>query len=118
VSAAPLTGTGLRTRLLAGAALIVCAPWLAGQAAAQTAPAPASRPAAATADSQAPGPDGLPPNAVYIQAERATQANDVITASGTVERVFARFQGHTLRAGEVTYDLASAASAAPIGRSS
>jgi LPS-assembly protein len=98
-------GTGLRTRLLAGAALIVCAPWLAGQAAAQTTPAPASRPAAATADSQAPGPDGLPSNAVYIQAERATQANDVITASGTVERVFARFQGHTLRAGEVTYDL-------------
>jgi LPS-assembly protein len=103
-------GTGLRTRLLAGAALIVCAPWLTGQAAAQTAAqtAPAHAPAAAesrTPRSAPPGPDGLPPDAVYIQAERATQSGDVITASGTVDRVLARFQGHTLRAGEVTYDL-------------
>ncbi|NBW06860.1 MAG: LPS-assembly protein LptD [Caulobacteraceae bacterium] len=97
-------GTGLRHRLLTGAALFACAPWLAGQAAAQTAPQAAPTPAAA-AESNAPGPDGLPPKAVYIQAEQATRTGDVITASGVVERVLARFQGHTLRAGEVTYDM-------------
>jgi LPS-assembly protein len=97
-------GTGLRTRLLAGAALIACAPWLAGHAVAQTAArAPAA--SSAAADSKVPGADGLPPEAVYIQAERATRTGDLITASGAVDRVFARFQGHTLRAGEVTYDL-------------
>jgi len=94
-------GNALRARLLAGVAVIACAPWLAGHAAAQTAPAPPP----AVAGSQAPGPDGLPPSAVYIQAEQAARTGDVITASGTVERVFARFQGHTLRAGEVTYDI-------------
>ncbi|HEX8470474.1 MAG TPA: LPS assembly protein LptD [Brevundimonas sp.] len=101
-------GTGLRTRLLAGAALIACAPWLlASQASAQaapTAPQTASAPAASQA-SEATGPDGLPPKAVYISAETVTQAGDVVTANGTTERVLARFQAHTLRAGVVTYDL-------------
>jgi len=98
-------GTGLRTRLLAGAALMACAPWLPGQAAAQTATAPAPTAIQTPADSNAPGPDGLPPKAVYIQAEQATRTGDVITASSRFERVLARFQGHTLRAGEVTYDM-------------
>ena len=101
-------GTGLRTRLLAGAALIACAPWLlAGQASAQSVTtAPQAVPAAAKSPaSETPGPDGLPPRAVYISAETVSQAGDVVTASGATGRVLARFQAHTLRAGEVSYDL-------------
>ena len=91
---------GSRARLLAGVAMAACAPLiLAEQAHAQTPRSPT--PAA----SDAPGPDGLPPKAVYIDAESASRDGDVITATGERERVLARFQSHTLRAGSVTYDM-------------
>ncbi|CAN5424124.1 LPS-assembly protein LptD [soil metagenome] len=90
-----------RTRLLAGVALAACLPLtLVGAAHAQT-------PVASPAVDQAPGPDGLPPQAVYIEATSATRNGDVISAIGDGERVLARFQSHTLRAGRVTYDMAS-----------
>ena len=84
-----------RHRLLAGAAAVALAA-VAGGAWAQTAPAPTT----------APGPDGLTPDGVYLEADVATRAGDVITASGTgADRVLARFRGATLRAGELSYDL-------------
>ena len=96
----PFGSPAYRARLLAGAALLACVPLpLAGYAAAQ-----ASTPAA-SAPEQAIGPDGLPPRAVYIDAVSAGQTGDVITATGGDERVLARFQNHTLRAGQLTYDL-------------
>ncbi|MGZ9114114.1 MAG: LPS-assembly protein LptD, partial [Brevundimonas sp.] len=85
----------LRYRLLAGAAAIALAA-LAGGAQAQDAPPPAT-----------PGPDGLSPGAVYIEADSASRDGDVITAAGAgAGRVLARFRNATLRAGEVSYDLA------------
>ena len=87
----------LRYRLLAGAAAIALSS-LAATAQAQQAPA---------ATSPAPsGADGLAPDAVYIEADAAGRAGDVITAeSAGADRVLARFRGATLRAGAVTYDL-------------
>lgn len=91
----------LRARLLAGAALLACAPL---PALAQTAPAPPAptpaRPAPPVSD------DGLGPDAVYIEADQAGREGDIITATGERERVYARFQGHTLRGRAVTYDVA------------
>ena len=93
-----------RTRLLTGAALAVCLPLtLGGAALAQTA-SPATVPAK-PAD-QTPGPDGLPPQAVYIDAASVTRNGDVISATGDGERVLARFQSHTLRADSLSYDTA------------
>ena len=84
----------LKARLLAGAALVAAAPLaLADVAAAQDA---------------VPAADGLTPEAVYLEADSATRDGDVITAQATPDgdRVLARARGHTLRAREVTYDLA------------
>ena len=93
---APDSGAS-RHRLLAGAAVIVLTS-LAGLAQAQEAPSPSTLPA--------PGPDGLTPNAVYIEADSASRNGDVISAEGTgADRVLARFRNATLRAGAVSYDL-------------
>lgn len=93
----------LRRRLLAGAALIVCAP-LATVAVAQTGPEPTV------------ASDGLPPDAAYVEAESARRDGDVITAQGTPEnRVYLRTRGHTLRGESLSYDL-SAGTAAAAGR--
>jgi len=94
-------GTGYRARLLAGAALIACAPLtFAPSALAQTVSPTPLTPAPAASVS-----DGLPPDAVYIEADSTRRDGDVITATGEDERVLARFQAHTLRAGSVSYDL-------------
>jgi LPS-assembly protein len=85
----------LRVRLLAGAAMLLCAP---AAALAQTQTQAPTAPAVAT--------DGLPAEAVYLEADNASRSGDVITASGERDRVYARFQGHTLRGRAVTYDLA------------
>ena len=100
-----IDAAGFRARLLTGAALIACAPLaIASQAAAQTAPNPT--PPAPAIVVQPLGADGLPPDAVYLDAANATRQGDVISATGTPDaRVLARFQSHTLRAGQVTYDL-------------
>ncbi len=96
----PQRSRGSRTRLLAGAALIACVPLtLAGEVAAQV----ATPPPAATIPGV--GPDGLPPNAVYIEADSTARDGDLVTAVGERERVLARFRNHTLRAGRLTYDL-------------
>ena len=96
----------LRRRLLAGAAAVALA--ASGSAAfAQTSPAavPAPPPSPVPAPT---GPDGLTPDAVYIEADVAARAGDVISARGAGEsRVLARFRGATLRAGDVSYDLSS-----------
>lgn len=84
---------GLRQGLLAGAALVACAPF-ATTAAAQTVQ-PASPPA-----------DGLPEQAVYIEADQATRQGDVVTATGSADdRVYARSRGHVLRGESLAYDL-------------
>lgn len=85
----------LRDRLLAGAALLACAPL---PAMAQTAPAQTPPPAVVQ--------DGLTPDAIYIEADEAGRQGDVISATGERDRVYARFQGHTLRGRAVTYDIA------------
>jgi len=83
----------LRLRLLAGAALAACAPF-ATTAAAQETP------------NAAPPADGLPPEAVYVEADSARREGDVIVAEGTPqERVYLRTRGHTLRGERATYDL-------------
>jgi LPS-assembly protein len=89
--ATPGAHSRVRNRLLAGAALIACAPGVAW-AQAETDPAP---------------PDGLGDRGVYMEADTLTRANDgaLLTATGLRERVLARFQGRTLRAQEVSYDL-------------
>jgi len=87
----------LRYRLLAGAAAIALAS-LAGVAEAQVAPSPSGPPVR--------GADGLTPDAVYIEADSASRAGDLITAEGAgADRVLARFGQATLRAGAVSYDL-------------
>lgn len=86
----------LRRRLLAGAGAVALAA-SGGAAFAQQAPAP--QPAGQ------PGPDGLTPGAVYIEADSTARNGDIITATGSEERVLARFRNTTLRAGEVSYDL-------------
>ncbi|WGM31571.1 LPS assembly protein LptD [Brevundimonas sp. NIBR11] len=83
-----------RGRLLAGAALLACVPV---SVLAQTAPSPIP-PAAVQ--------DGLAPDAIYIEADNAGREGDVISATGERDRVYARFQGHSLRGRAVTYDLA------------
>ena len=90
-----------RGRLLAGVATLACAPLLlAGQALAQdaTPPDPGTVPA-----------DGLPPEAVYMDAGSVSRDGDVLTAEGTSDgaRVFARFRDHTLQARRIDYDLAN-----------
>ncbi|MDQ3124879.1 MAG: LPS assembly protein LptD [Pseudomonadota bacterium] len=87
----------LRYRLLAGATAVALTS-LAGTAQAQQAPAAPAQ--------VGPGPDGLTPDAVYIEADSAARIGDVITAEGAgADRVLARFRGATLRAGAVSYDL-------------
>ena len=83
----------LRARLLAGAALL-CAAW-GGAAAAQTSTAPPE-----------PGPDGLTPGAVYIEADQAAREGQVVTAQALPGRfVFARTRDHDLQAHRLSYDL-------------
>ncbi len=95
----------LRQRLLAGAAVIACAPF-ATVAAAQTGVEPTPPPTA----------DGLAPEAVYVEADGVRQEGDVVTAEGTPEnRVYLRTRGHTLRGESVSYDL-NAGSAAAVGQ--
>ncbi|RZJ98211.1 MAG: LPS-assembly protein LptD [Brevundimonas sp.] len=86
----------LRRRLLAGAGAVALA---ASGGAAFAQQAPVAQPA------DQPGPDGLRPDSVYIEADSTTRAGNVITATGGEERVLARFRNTTLRAGEVSYDL-------------
>lgn len=88
----------LRLRLMAGAAVVALASW-SGVAVAQT------RPAAPAPGPTTTGPDGLAPDAVYLEAGTATRDGDVITATGQTERVLARFRNTTLRAGRLSYDL-------------
>ncbi len=87
----------LRGRLLAGAAAVALLS-LAGTVQAQettVAPTP-----------PAPGPDGLTPDAVYIEADAAARNGDLITAEAAgADRVLARFRDSTLRAGAISYDL-------------
>ncbi|MBU1386152.1 MAG: LPS assembly protein LptD [Alphaproteobacteria bacterium] len=88
----------LRIRLLAGAAALALAAW-SGASQAQEAsnvPLPTTT-----------GPDGLAPGAVYVDAETVARDGDVISATGGAERVLARFRNTTLRAGQLTYDLAA-----------
>lgn len=87
----------LRLRLLAGAAAVALASW-SGAAQAQQAAAP-------TVPGTQTGPDGLTPEAVYVDAAAASRDGDVISATGGTERVIARFRNTTLRAGRLTYDL-------------
>lgn len=92
---------GHRTRLLAGAAAAVCAPLWAGSALAQ---ATATPPPVVT--TPVPATDGLPEDAVYLDAAQATREGDVIIAEGTVEdRVLARSRQHNLQAQKLRYDL-------------
>ena len=86
----------LRLRLMAGAAAVALATWN-GAAQAQDAPV-------VTAP-QTPGADGLPPEAIYLEADTAARTGDLITATGGSERVLARFRNTTLRAGRLSYDL-------------
>jgi LPS-assembly protein len=88
----------LRRRLLAGAGAVALVA-SGGAAFAQQAPA------AAPQTAEQPGPDGLTPGAVYIEADSTSRDGNVITARGGEERVLARFRNTTLRAGEVSYDL-------------
>lgn len=96
VRRAPEMGA-LRLRLLAGAAAVALAA-LANVALAQESPATPVTVAG-------PGPDGLTPDAVYLEAGSATREGDLISATGWTERVMARFRNGTLRAGQITYDL-------------
>ena len=90
---APETGV-LRRRLLAGAAAVALAT-LAGQVHAQNAPAGPLQ-----------GPDGLAPDAIYLEADTARRDGDIVSAEAAgADRVLARFRGSTLRAGAVRYDL-------------
>ena len=86
----------LRLRLLAGAAAVALATW-SGAAQAQDGPVATAPPVV--------GPDGLTPDAVYLEADAASRDGDVITAAGGTDRVLARFRNTTLRAGRLTYDL-------------
>lgn len=90
--AAVLSKSALRLRLLAGAAMLAVLP---GSALAQTAPA-----------APPPAQDGLGADGIYVDADSASRTGDVITATGESERVYARFQGRTMRGRSVTYDLA------------
>jgi len=89
-----------RVRLLCGAAMAACLPIaLASPASAQDqAPPPTI---------EATGLDGLPADALYLEADDARREGDVVYAEGLAERIYARFQSHSLRAGQMTYDLSS-----------
>ena len=87
----------LRLRLLAGAAAMAVASWSGVAQAQQTPAAPAPAPQR--------GPDGLTPDAVYLEADTATREGDVISATSDGDRVLARFRNTTLQAGRLTYDL-------------
>jgi LPS-assembly protein len=90
---APVPGA-LRRRLMAGAAAVVLTA-LTGQVQAQDGAAPTVQ-----------GPDGLAPDAVYLEADAARRDGDVVSAEATgADRVLARFRGSTLRAGALRYDL-------------
>lgn len=90
---APSPGA-LRRRLLAGAAAVALAA-LSGQVQAQDVAAAAVQ-----------GPDGLAPDAVYLEADTARRDGDVVSAEAAgTDRVLARFRGSTLRAGALRYDL-------------
>ncbi|GAA0207836.1 LPS-assembly protein [Brevundimonas nasdae] len=94
-----------RQRLLAGAALIACAPFATAAAAQSAQPAPA---ASGQAVSKQVVDDGLTPQALYIDADSATRQGDTVTATGTAEdRVYARSRGHVLRGESLSYDLAN-----------
>jgi LPS-assembly protein len=90
----PMT-QALRLRLLAGAAIVACLP---GLAVAQTA-------TPRQPDIQ-PETGGLTPGALYIEADSAGRVGDVISATGERERVFARYQDHTLIGRSITFDIA------------
>lgn len=93
-----------KARLLAGAALVACAP-LATPAWAQTPPPAAAAPS-----------DGLPYEAVYVDADNARREGDNIIVSGTPEnRAYVRTRGHVLRGENLSYDL-NAGSATAEGR--
>ena len=89
-----------RARLLAGAALVACAPL--------------ATPVFAQADARATPPavqisapsDGLGPNAVYVDADNAQRVGDAIVVNGTPEnRAYVRTRGHVLRGESLSYDL-------------
>jgi LPS-assembly protein len=84
----------LRARLLAGATILACLPAVA---VAQSAPP--------RAPDISPAPDGLAPDAIYIEADRAGRVGDVISATGETERIFARYQGNTLLGRGLTFDI-------------
>ncbi|MBX4159108.1 hypothetical protein K4A07_18465, partial [Lactiplantibacillus plantarum] len=88
-----------RARLLAGAALVACAPLAA--------PAWAQTPAPTTAAVQVVAPsDGLAPDAVYVDADHARRVGDSIVVSGTPDnRAYVRTRGHVLRGENLSYDL-------------
>ena len=69
----------------------------------------AMAPALALAQAPSPRTDGLPPEAVYIEAEDVARDADtgLITAHGGEDRVLARFEGRNLRAREIAYNLNS-----------
>ena len=106
-----------RSRLLAGAAVFVLVAFLwsaslpaHAQAAKSGAPAPISL---APADGPphpadrsvhgAPGPDGLSPDELYLEAESVARDDNahLLIATGSVQ---ARYQGRTLRAREIIYN--------------
>jgi LPS-assembly protein len=87
-------GYGLKRALASGAAALALA-----------APAWAQSPAT---PSPAAGADGLPPGAVYLNAERGGRAADgTIIAAGDIERALLRIDGRTLRARSLSYDPAT-----------
>ncbi|WP_243637537.1 MULTISPECIES: LPS-assembly protein LptD [Brevundimonas] len=95
----------LRLRLLTGAALVIGAPLAASPVLAQQAQAPSQMSAT---PSQTRNADGLTPEAVYVDADATQREGEVVSAQGSAEdRVLARFQDHSLRAQDVTYDLKS-----------
>ncbi|MCZ8193183.1 LPS assembly protein LptD [Brevundimonas sp.] len=87
-------GYGLKRALASGAAALALA-----------APALAQSPGPPT---PAAGPDGLPPGAIYLDADHGGRdASGAIIAAGDVERALLRVDGRTLRARSLTYDPAS-----------
>lgn len=95
----PSTQSCVRALLLGGAGLVAMAlgagPALAQQAPA-TVPSNAETPAV-------PGPDGLRPEGLFVEADAVTESDDsrIITATGNVE---ARYEGRLLRADQIIYD--------------
>ncbi len=93
--ACPVSRTAaLRLSLLAGGAVAALTITSGAAMAQEKTPTPEPPPSA----------DGLPPGAVYLEADTATRTGDVISAAGTEQRVLARFRNSTLRAGQLTYD--------------